>query len=452
MTRELTSYDGSITAHPRRLVSPQTIEEIVRVLRDCEEFPSPVRAMGSFHSMTPCSASDGTILDMTRMNRIIDIDPHKMTITAGAGLQLIEASRALRAQGLQFFANIEIGNATVAAAACGHTKDGLDCAQMCTTVTGIKWVTPTGALAEATEADSPDLLRLARSMHGLCGVIYQVTFRVKPLEVIRLTYLPRPVAKLTQDEVNDIMARSQGLMCWTVGDTAVFQTRSKTEKASALTPLSARVRRSLWSYTGPHATGWIDQHTRSGSRARGLGRNLFFSTCRAIYGAVHLAGGIRIYNPDKIIDYGKTPPASRFSFSFWGFPARQWLNVFRDYRTFADRHFDKYGFRCNCPVVSYHLLKDDSSILSHTADGNVMTIDPLHVCRGEKTDWYNFLHEFNEFAYQHKGIPLLTQTPLLKKQYVVAAYGERWREFSDWVRRMDPDRRMLNPFFADLLE
>jgi len=33
----------------------------------------------------------------------------------------------------------------------------------------------------------------------------------------------------------------------------------------------------------------------------------------------------------------------------------------------------------------------------------------------------------------------------------VAAYGDRWKKLSDWVRTVDPDGRMLNPFFAELL-
>jgi hypothetical protein len=58
--------------------------------------------------------------------------------------------------------NIEIGNMTLGAAACCHSKDALDgieFGQMNSYVTAIKWVTPAGELAEASEADGPDLLR-----------------------------------------------------------------------------------------------------------------------------------------------------------------------------------------------------------------------------------------------------------------------------------------------------
>ena len=71
MANQVTNYDGSITASPQHLVFPQTVEEIQAILRDPVKYPSPVRAMGSYHSLTPCASSDGTIVNMSRMNRIV---------------------------------------------------------------------------------------------------------------------------------------------------------------------------------------------------------------------------------------------------------------------------------------------------------------------------------------------------------------------------------------------
>ena len=122
-----------------------------------------MRATGSYHSVTPCASSNGTMINMSRMNRVLGIARKNMTITAQAGLQLLDAANALRSQGLQLLTNVEIGNATLGAAACGHIKDGLDSGQLCSSATNIKWVTPAGELAEASETQSPELLHLVRS-------------------------------------------------------------------------------------------------------------------------------------------------------------------------------------------------------------------------------------------------------------------------------------------------
>jgi len=208
MSNTLVNYDGSISTTPQKLIHPKTVEDIQAVLRNVSMYPSPVRAKGSYHSLTPCASSDGTIIDMSGMTQIIAVDAAKKIFTAQAGLQFIEASKALREQGLQFMTNIEIGNMTLGAAACCHSKDALDgieFGQVSSYVTKIKWVTPDGNLAEASEADSPDELRFVRSSYGLCGVVYEVTFRVKPIEALHFTYLPRPVDELTDAEVGNLL-------------------------------------------------------------------------------------------------------------------------------------------------------------------------------------------------------------------------------------------------------
>src|SRR5437588_12980354 len=108
----ITNYDGGVTTDPEIVAVPENVLQLQAVLRDTERFPSPVRAMGSFHSLTPCPASTGTVIRMNGMRRILEIDTNAMTMTAEAGLQLKDAAAALRKQGLQFLLNIEIGNAT----------------------------------------------------------------------------------------------------------------------------------------------------------------------------------------------------------------------------------------------------------------------------------------------------------------------------------------------------
>jgi hypothetical protein len=449
MTSTIENYDRSITAQPRQLVDAESVEHIQSILRNTRDFPSPVRAMGRCHSMTACACSDGTIINMSRMNRIVEIDRKNMTMTVEPGVLMIDASNALRSQGMQFITNIEIGDASLGAMACCHTKDGLDRGQICSSVTGIKWVMPSGALAEASETQNPDLLRLVRSSHGLCGVIYEVTFRIKPLEAIQFTYLPRPVAEVTHKEVADIVARSDGIMCWMIGNTLIFQFRSRAAKAGRLGSLLPNIRRRLWTRTGAHLGRLIDLYVPT-SPLKSFGHYLCFASYRMVFAALRAVGGFSLNNPEKIVDYRHTPPSSRFSFTFWAFPVDQWLDTLREYRKFADQHFAKYGFRCNCPLVCYYVPKDDSSILSFTRDGDVLTIDPIHAY-SDLPAWERYLREFNEFACQRKGIPLLNQTPLVERTHLIAAYGDRWREFSAWVKTVDPERRMVNAFFAELL-
>jgi hypothetical protein len=102
------------------------------------------------------------------------------------------------------------------------------------------------------------------------------------------------------------------------------------------------------------------------------------------------------------------------------------------------------------PLGSYHIRKDDKAILSYSHDGEIFSIDPIHAVT-DQSAWDRFLREFNEFAYRRNGIPLLNQSPFVERRHVEAAFGARWSEFRQRVNNADPERRMVNPFFAVLL-
>jgi FAD/FMN-containing dehydrogenase len=451
MNHSISNYDGGITTSPRQLVYAETVEQIQAILKDSQRFPSPVRAMGSYHSLTPCASSDGTIVNMSRMNRIQEIDPKTMTFTAQAGLQFIEASKALRAQNLQFITNIEIGNMTLGSAACCHTKDALDGiehGQVSSYVIRIKWVSPSGELEEASEDSNPELLRLIRSSYGLCGIVYEVTFRVKRLEAAHLTYLPRSIDRLTETEVARIIAASEGLICWTLGRTAIFQTKKRIADAGPLASIMASARRVMWNHVGAFWGRAIDVYAPNAIRE--VAHDLSFGLITLGYASLHAIGGLRLCDADKTVDYSNTGPSSRYAFTFWAFPRDQWLATLRQYLEFSGDHFKKYGFRCNMPLGSYYIRRDSSSVLSYTDAGDIFSIDPIHAYT-DRAAWDRFLQEFNAFAAKRNGIPLLNQSPFVTRQHVEAAYGARWRQFSDWVRTVDPGERMLNPFFKDLL-
>ena len=98
------------------------------------------------------------------------------------------------------------------------------------------------------------------------------------------------------------------------------------------------------------------------------------------------------------------------------------------------------------------IRQDSSSLLSYTHDGDVISLDPIHAPGDrDKEAWATFLRAFNDWAHARGGVPLLNQSPFVTKQQVVDAYGSRWQTLCDWLRTVDPQRRMVNEFFGELL-
>ncbi|MFQ6028867.1 MAG: FAD-dependent oxidoreductase, partial [Dehalococcoidia bacterium] len=114
------NWGKSIVSYPQVVVQAENVDEIVAIMKDPEKYPAPVRAIGSNHSTTRCTeANGGTIIDMTRMNRILNIGPD--TVTAEAGALYIDIAKELQAHNLQFYVNVELGNMSIGSGSCGGT-------------------------------------------------------------------------------------------------------------------------------------------------------------------------------------------------------------------------------------------------------------------------------------------------------------------------------------------
>ena len=452
MSTTITNYDGAITTTPQQHVHPKSIAELQEILRDRNKYPSPVRAMGSNHSLTPCAASTGTIVSMDGFTKIVKIDAAKKTITAQAGLQLVDAAAVLRKKDLQFMLNIEIGNITLGSAACCQTKDALDgveLGQVNSYVTDIKWVSPSGELMEASETKNPELLPYIRASYGLAGIVYEVTFKIKPLEIISFDYDVHDVEDLKDSIIKKAISSNQSIVLWTIGDDIVIQSRNKARKLKH--EWLADAREFGWNFLGAYAgRGLRDRFVGSGlgKIKEGLGSGLEL----AFYRLLSAGGGFTLHGPDKTINYSKTPQSARYAFTFWAFPRANYVKNIKDYVKWAEDYYRQKKFRCNMPLGSYFIRKDRSSLLSYTWDGDIISLDPIHAPSEREPDaWPTFLKAFNEWAHERGGIPLLNQSPFVKKEHVVAAYGDRWKKLGDWLRTVDPDRRMVNEFFAELL-
>jgi FAD/FMN-containing dehydrogenase len=184
-TTQVQNWFGNTVSSPSVIVEPRNVEELIAVLQDTQRYPAPVRAIGSNHSTTACgSVQQGTLVSMRQMNRIIEIRPDTVTVEAGA--LYIDVARELQKRNLQFYINIVIGNLTVGSAACCGTKDASmpgEFGQVCSYVTALKMVTPSGKIDFITE-NEPERLQAVRSSYGLFGIVYEVTLKVRPLQAL----------------------------------------------------------------------------------------------------------------------------------------------------------------------------------------------------------------------------------------------------------------------------
>ena len=152
--------------------------------------------------------------------------------------------------------------------------------------------------------------------------------------------------------------------------------------------------------------------------------------------------------PDQIIDYPPVSNDSRYTFSLFAFPEADYPRIFSEFNTFVRDYHDRTGYRSNLAYVGYRIAQDQTSLLSYSYDGPVMTIDPVST---GNPGWKPFLEAYNQFCSDRGGTPLLNQTFGLTPAIVRKAFGDRLKTFAEARRQFDPGDRLLNDYFRTLL-
>jgi FAD/FMN-containing dehydrogenase len=446
---QVTNWFGSVVSHPAVIVEVESVEEIIAILKDRERYPSPVRAVGSNHSTTPCGVAEGgTVIVMRRMEAILEI--REDSVRAQAGALYYDVAQELRKHDLQFHVNVELGNLTIGSAACGGTKDASmpdEFGQAASYATSIKMITPAGELVEITEADG-ELMQVARSSYGLLGIVYEVTFKVRPLVPMRVHHEHYRFEQFAR-ELPALWERGESIMAYIdpFTDTILVEFRKYHDHLAGhkVTNWQWRLRNAIWSHYAP-LYGYVVNRFVPGKGLQHFLTNLYNRLIVLV--ATNILKGENTAATSQQIKYPFVSNNSRSTFSIWAFPEERYVDCLRRYLEFSRQYDREHGYRPNLLSVGYRIEADQSSLFSYSFDGPVMTFDP--VSTGNE-GWTEFLTAYNELCSELGGVPLLNQTDLLTRAQVDKAFEDRPALFDRYRRQYDPTDRLLNPYFSELL-
>ena len=444
----VTNWFGDIVSHPNVVVEATTADDIAAILKNPAQYPAPVRAVGSNHSGSPCGAADGgTLIKMSTMNRILDIGTD--TVTAQAGAIAIDIAQELEKHNLQFFVNTEIGNLSVGSAACAGTKDASmpgEYGQVGSYITRVKMVLPSGDTLEVTDAQ-PELMQLVRSSYGTFGIVTEATYKIRPIVPLAVHHKTFSLTDFAA-QLPELKALGYSMMYYIFAfqDLITVEFRKYNPTATGepdrhIWPL----RNYLWAVAGPAFSARVEADI-----ANHAIRYKVIDGFGALW-RYKLENMIRSENTvatDQIIRYPTVSNDSRYTFSLWGFPEETYPTVLAQYFQFCKQYQKDRNYRINMLTVGYRVYQDQQSLLSYSWDGNVMTIDPVSTAN---PGWPDFLAAYNQFCSDHGGIPLPNQTPYVTRAQVEKALGDRWKKFAAARKTYDPNNRLLNGYFRDLL-
>jgi len=194
---ELRPYECDGLAAYRELplvtLLPTDASQVQAALRHCRERGIPVVARGAGTGLSggALPRSDGVLLSLTRLNRILDVDPLNRTARVQPGVRNLAITEAARPFGLYYAPDPSSQIACSIGGNVAENAGGVHCLKYGLTVHNlleVTFVTIDGELVTVGGGglDSPgyDLLALMTGSEGMLGVVVEVLVKLLPIPEI----------------------------------------------------------------------------------------------------------------------------------------------------------------------------------------------------------------------------------------------------------------------------
>ena len=206
---EWTNWTGDQTCNPATIVRPGSLDEVAMALVDARERDLTVRVAGAGHSFTDTVLTNGMLLSLDGMNKVLEIDRDAGMVRVEAGISLRTLSERLDDEGLALpnLGDIDV-QSLAGAIATGTHGTGLRLQSMAAGIASMQLALADGSVIEVGENDDADVLRAASVSIGALGVITAVTLKTVPAFTLHAVDRPQPLFEVLENldelaETND---------------------------------------------------------------------------------------------------------------------------------------------------------------------------------------------------------------------------------------------------------
>lgn len=201
------NWAGDEGCDPVAIERPGSVAEIAAALERAAAAGQRVRVAGSGHSFTDVACSDGRLLSLERMDRVLGVDRDSGRVRVEAGITINALSAELARHGLAFENLGDIDVQTIAGAISTATHGtGARLRNLSAQVESLELVLADGSTLTCSATDEdPSAYLAARVGIGSLGVVAAVTLRCVPAFTLRGVDAPAPLEETLErlDELGD---------------------------------------------------------------------------------------------------------------------------------------------------------------------------------------------------------------------------------------------------------
>ncbi len=425
MAREWRNWTGDQACVPVAIQHPRTLEGLIHAVRSAAERGLAIRATGAGHSFTGAALTDGVMIRIEALNRILDLDRGSGLIKVEAGITLADLGEALWEHGLAMENLGDIDRQSLAGAISTATHGtGAGFRNLSAQVEALELVLDDGTVVELSERSDRAAFRAARVGIGALGVIYSVTLRAVPAFVMERVDAPKPL-EWTLSSIDELAANNEHFEFYVFPhtDTALVIERNRTDG-----PPRPRGRAQAFVNEILIENYGMDLLSRIGRsfpasipRLAGFAADQFSSSRRT-------DRSYRIFASERRV---------RFTEMEYAVPRRHGADAVRRVVALLREGRFPVGF-----PIEFRLAAPDDAFLS-TAHERETAYIAVHQYKG--APWEPYFRAVEEIMDSYEGRPHWGKRHFQTAETLASRYP-RWRDFQRVRRRLDPDGRFSNPY------
>ena len=417
-----TNWAGTHSCVPVAIERPKSAREVAGAVRRAAEAGRTVRAAGAGHSFSPCVPTGGTLVQLGRLDRILDADPASGLVKAEAGITLAALNRGLQERGLALPNLGDIDAQSLAGAlATGTHGTGARLPNLSAQVEVLELVTGTGERRTLTHDDG-DLLRAARVGLGSLGIVTAVTLRCVPAFRLRGVDTTLPLEEVL-GSLEERADAHDHFEFWTFPHSPLALTRTN-DRTDA--PVSTPGRAGAWLHDVLLDNHALELLSRAGRRfPRAIPRINRFAAAAAT-GRERVDWSHRVFASPRLV---------RFDEMEYAIPREHAADAVRGAREILERH------PVNFPV-ELRFVAADTALLS-PAHGRDTAYVAVHVF--ERMDGEAPFREVEKLMAGWGGRPHWGKRSFLSARELKSRYPA-WEAFAAARAELDPEGRFENPW------
>jgi FAD-linked oxidoreductase len=384
-----------------------------------------VRVAGAGHSFSGVVPTDGTLLSLDRLDRVLDIDRDSGLVRAEAGIRLHRLVRELHAHGLALPNLGDIDAQSLAGAlVTGTHGTGRKLGNVATSVEAMELV-----LADGSEltVDGGDELRAARVGLGALGVVAAVTLRCVPAFRLRAVDRPLPLDDVL-GELDRHVDGNDHFELFTFPHSPIALTRSNNRSDAPPTPRRPRREWLQDVVLDNHVFGLLNRVARRAPR-----------TIPALNRLAGRSASQRERVADSF-DVFASPRLVRFEEMEYALPREHAVEAVRAARQILERHPVSFP-------IELRFSAGDDALLS-PAHARETAYVAVHVFEGMSFDAP--FREVEAVMGEWGGRPHWGKRSFLSAAELAPRYP-RWADFAAIRERLDPEGRFVNAWARQTL-